>query len=410
MVKEYVVKVAYVLEPDWGYGCEREYVRVYVKAESTEEAIRLVDEGDREWEDELDSNDCYTVGPIEDWIVYERDKPTDILRKYAAGERNFIGVDLCEANLVECNLAEADLSGADLSGADLSGANLSRASLYDVNLYGANLSGADLSDAQLSATVPGDTEGANLSEADLTGANLSGADLSCINLSGADLSEANLHGAYLSGVNLKEAFLNQADLSQAYLSGAHLSEADLNGAKLSGANLNGADLSGANLQGTFYDEETQFPEGFDPAWAGAQLEVKDDTETMERSEVLQTARERLDTILLAIDTAKQLGCMDEGIKQALKYQVRKILLEDIIKPYLPSEWSVLDRAMYLGYNPTRAQLVAIGKEAARLYREQHGDDPPQSEEVVDGQTRLVKVYSGKAVDLLDTAIRQVMAS
>lgn len=372
-------------------------------------------------------------------------EPDELVRRYAAGERDFSGVDLSGANLAGVNLAEADLSGADLSYANLSRANLSGAEMYDANLYGANLSRADLSRVEMSASVPGDTDGADLSEVDLSGASLRGADLFDINLSGADLSEADLSGADLGSVDLRNASLSQANLS----------EANLSGAKLGAADLSDANLSGANFQETLYNEETFFPEGFDPVQAGAileegyedsdydqeyeeeddggtdfeskltyvqqpqsdtaiqaktHLELKDHTNTMNQSEVLKTARERLDTILLAIDTAKQLGCMDEVIKQALKYQVRKIILEDIIHPYLPSEWRVSDRAIYLEYSPTRTQLIAIGKEAARLYREQYGDEPPKSEEVVDGETRLVKVYSGKAVDLLDTAIRKVMAS
>ena len=81
---------------------------------------------------------------------------SDLLRRYAAGERDFI---------------RAALRGATLYGADL---------------YGANLYGADL-------------YGANLSSADLYGADLSSADLSSADLSGADLRRAVLSGATLSG-------------------------------------------------------------------------------------------------------------------------------------------------------------------------------------------------------------------
>lgn len=136
--------------------------------------------------------------------------------------------------------------------------------------------------------------------------------------------------------------------------------------------------------------------------------LSDEIDTVNQVNALHLARERLDTILKAVDVANQLNCMDESMKQALKYQIRQIIWKDINQPYLPSNWRTSDRAMYLGYSPNRAQSIAIGKQAAKLYREKYNEEPPQSEQVAYGETRLINVYSGKAVDLLDTAIRQVM--
>lgn len=303
----------------------------------------------------------------------------ELLRRYAAGERDF--------------------TEADLSWEDLSGANLSQIILWNANLNETNLSKTNLSNA-------------NLMGADLRKANLKGADLSGALLSQANLEEANLRGANIIGADLEGSIpgdLPPANLSWAIMPDGSVHDYDENYYSW--------------VEEGYYDEEDYDDEGddlegestgvqelsiFNTVKAKANLQAKSDRNIMNQSKALRTARERLDTILLAIDTAKQLGCMDEGIKQALKYQVRNIILEDIIQPYLPVDWSVSDRAMYLGYNPTRTQLIAIGKEAARLYREQYDEDPPQSEEVVEGQTRPVKVYSRKAVDLLDTAIRKVM--
>jgi hypothetical protein len=92
----------------------------------------------------------------------------ELLRRYAAGERDFRRVSLRGEIL-----SWADLSGADLSGADLSGANLNWANLYRVNLTGADLSGADLAWAKLNKAS---LRGANLSEANFSGASLDGAD------------------------------------------------------------------------------------------------------------------------------------------------------------------------------------------------------------------------------------------
>jgi uncharacterized protein YjbI with pentapeptide repeats len=98
--------------------------------------------------------------------------PDQLLQRYAAGERNFRGVNLSDEILIW-----ADLRGADLRGANLRGANLNWANFSRVNLIGADLRGADLA-------------WANLSNADLRWANLSEANFSAANLSDADWSGA----------------------------------------------------------------------------------------------------------------------------------------------------------------------------------------------------------------------------
>ena len=131
----------------------------------------------------------------------------ELLRRYAAGQRNFQG---------------GDFRGIQLAGANLSGANLI---------------------------------GARLNDADLSGANLDGAKLAIADLSNSNLSHASLQKAKLMGACLQNARLCSADLSRADLSDADLSDARLVGAKLVGTNLNNTDLSrtdltDANLEGT----------------------------------------------------------------------------------------------------------------------------------------------------------------
>jgi hypothetical protein len=120
-----------------------------------------------------------------------------------------------------------------------------------------------------------------------------------IGLDGADLSEVHLPRARListSGdehVSLKEAILREANLIEADLRGADLRGADLTAAKLRdaslrdadlgvsektkqaadlrSADLTGADLTGANLRGARYDDETSWPENFDPSASCAVL-------------------------------------------------------------------------------------------------------------------------------------------
>ena len=96
-----------------------------------------------------------------------------------------------------------------------------------------------------------------------------GEDLRGALLSGADLFDADLAGADLRGADLSDAMLSEANLRGADLSDANLAGADLSEADLCGADLQGADLTGADLTGARYDSLTLWPEGLDPAAAGA---------------------------------------------------------------------------------------------------------------------------------------------
>ena len=59
---------------------------------------------------------------------------SELVRRYAAGERRFGGAELIGADLSRANLSNADLSRADLSEANLHSANLSEANLTFANL------------------------------------------------------------------------------------------------------------------------------------------------------------------------------------------------------------------------------------------------------------------------------------
>ena len=65
------------------------------------------------------------------------------------------------------------------------------------------------------------------------------------------------------GGNLKQAYFRYANLRQ-----ANLRQANLKRAVLSQANLTGTDLSGADLAEAIEDDDTVWPEGFDPEAAG----------------------------------------------------------------------------------------------------------------------------------------------
>ena len=173
-------------------------------------------------------------------------KAEDVLKRYAAGERTFTGINLSEANLSGADLSQANLSGGNLSVANLSGANLGETNLSRAKLNVAKLSGAHLTKANLSEAI---LNVANLTLADLTGADLSQASLVRAELGRADLSSANLGRANLSGADLKDAKLRHANLANANLSRADLKWTVLTGANLAEANLHGADLSSADCSG-----------------------------------------------------------------------------------------------------------------------------------------------------------------
>ena len=79
----------------------------------------------------------------------------ELIRRYAAGERDFAGSDLRGADLSEADLRGIDLSRANLREADLSGADLSDVSLYRADLSGAKLCGTRLRGADLRAAKLG---------------------------------------------------------------------------------------------------------------------------------------------------------------------------------------------------------------------------------------------------------------
>ena len=234
-------------------------------------------------------------------------------------ETNLQGSNLSGAQLKKINMSKAYLKEADLSGADLSGANLQKANLIGANLRGAILTDAKLEGAayspetiwpdgvdpsRLKAHCVGPKQnlrGADLQDTDLRGESLKGANLSNANLNGTNLGRVNLMGANLTGAKINDkTFLGHAFYSEdtqwpsgfgpMYLRkddqypvgiGDRLikpMDKNFNGVDLRGvpnltpssswmsSNLQGANLSDFsdrlhNLKGSFYSEDTLWPEG-----------------------------------------------------------------------------------------------------------------------------------------------------
>lgn len=114
----------------------------------------------------------------------------ELLRRYAAAERDFSNLDLSVMELREANLVGANLKGANLSKTDLREARLGQ-----VNLTQAHLKGANLSETILWGT---DFSEANLHQAELREADLSGAKLIKAHLEETIFAKADLRGANLS--------------------------------------------------------------------------------------------------------------------------------------------------------------------------------------------------------------------
>lgn len=237
----------------------------------------------------------------------------NLLRRYAAGERNFSGADLREIKLYGSQGKEINLRGANLSNADLEGAILSHVNLNNVNLRNANLkgarlngylndadlSGADLTNVHISACRLNRTNfrGANLTNANFGGNGLGSHD---IDLSHADCTNAKLTcdliGANFRGANLKSAIFRlqnlywyRANMSRANFSGLDLSdqnfaELDLSYANLSGANLSNTNLRGANLEGA--DLRSANLEGADLAYANLRSTQIEETIALESKSYL----------------------------------------------------------------------------------------------------------------------------
>ena len=110
---------------------------------------------------------------------------TELLERYAVGERNFAGIEL----LPPPGVSNDARSGIDLEGAILRDINLRGADLSYAELTGADLTGADLFGAYLEMAV---LEGAIIKDANLRGASLRWCRLDRVNFDGSELTLSKL--------------------------------------------------------------------------------------------------------------------------------------------------------------------------------------------------------------------------
>ena len=63
----------------------------------------------------------------------------------------------------------------------------------------------------------------------------------------------------------------------------------------------------------------------------------------------------------------------------------------------------------MGYGiPTRTKLIAMGKHAARMFRDAHGQEPATTIKYVNGANRSVKSYRLKHLNWLKDRVRETM--
>lgn len=218
----------------------------------------------------------------------------ELLRRYAADERDFSEFNLRHINLSGADLSDINLSWADLTGADLTGADLSRTVLIETNLNGADLTNTVLEDALFCRTImpygtikSDSTRVINTQQlleryaagerrfpglvivwAELRNQNLQGIDLSYRDikqrfrfrphLPKANLSGANLDGSNLEDINLRGGNLSNTNLSESILRGANFTEVNLRGANLLGADIEGVDFTRADLTGARIEQHSLY--------------------------------------------------------------------------------------------------------------------------------------------------------
>lgn len=126
------------------------------------------------------------------------------LEKLRAGEKNFSGITLQNADFTGMNLSKINLSGSDLSNSNFSGANLSEA----------NFSGANAARCQFKGAILRETtfEKANLEWAVFTS---------------AIFENTNLHAANLMWAHLCKSDLMRADISEAVINWSCLADSKL---------------------------------------------------------------------------------------------------------------------------------------------------------------------------------------
>jgi len=127
----------------------------------------------------------------------------------------------------------------------------------------------------------GTLQGITITRADLSGVNLFQADLAesifyRANLSKSDMALADFRDAYIRSVSMKDSDLRHVNFVNTYLSrvqfdGSNLRDSQFTGAYLRRVSFLNTNLDGVDFTGVRYTSLMEWPEGFDPIEAGAEM-------------------------------------------------------------------------------------------------------------------------------------------
>lgn len=172
---------------------------------------------------------------------------------------------------------QKDFHDQELNGKSFKQASLSNADFTDATLRGADFTGAILKGAVFKGA---DLASAIFNEANLTGASFTGAVFDSQRwalFQRADLSKTNFEGVDVTNLRFDTAKFREANLRNTKGWGFLASDNDFSKADLRGANFRGMHYyqegSIPRFRGAIYDEDTTWPDGFDPKAAGAILQA-----------------------------------------------------------------------------------------------------------------------------------------
>lgn len=191
-------------------------------------------------------------------------------------------------------------------------------------------------------------------------------------LVGATLQGANLVGATLQGAKLERAKLQGAKLWRANLQRAKLEGAKLQGARLWGANMQSANLRWSNLQGTnLFGANVKEAMGVEGNLQGADLREADLRSATFRMAAVDgetvisgnTVDKKTDFTGVGLDAAR----VDPGIKQLLKYNIRRLRWEEWYEDHSLLRWPVQMFWEMSDYGASTLRIIRLFFEFAALF-------------------------------------------
>lgn len=209
--------------------------------------------------------------------------------------------DLGWASFEKANLENANLNNSNLNYANLRGSNLFNASIVQANLNDSSLRGAIFDYANLTKStfkrasigsggfLVGNHPAASFKYANLDETNFrifvpffdsdigSGTNANKVDFRGAKIRNANFGHSNFKSCNfsltdMTETLLDFSVINDADFRSANLTKASFENSDIRGANFANCNLMKINLKGSIFNNQTIFPENFDPLKFGAILQ------------------------------------------------------------------------------------------------------------------------------------------